>query len=256
MKKIFVFIGDTIIDWLIKIGGSLFPEKAIELIDSLKNLKESNGINCLIVTGGGEFANLIRKYDNKINFSNDITHETAIDSMDIMAKLLNDKFEFTELVYSFKDAKKASNNGKIPILACSVILKDNDEIPHTWNLTSDSISAYVANILKAKLLIATNVEGIYTRKPTSVKAKFIHKIDAKKLLTFEETSVDLMLGELLLKFGMNCFVTNGNFPERVLSLIEGNSNSEITNHNFNESTDSYNNEKNSYNFKYTLIQGE
>ena len=176
--------------------------------------------------------------------------------MDIIAKLLNDKFEFTELVYSIEDAIKVNNNGNIPILACSTILKENDEIPHTWNMTSDSISAYVANILKSKLLIATNVQGIYTRKPTSVEAKFIEKIDAKKLLTFEETSVDLMLAELLLKFGMNCFVTNGNFPERVLSLIEGNSNVKVTDCNSNKSTNSYNNQDNSYNFKYTLIKGE
>jgi len=179
--------------------------------------------------------------------------------MDIIAKLIDDKFDFTNIAYSIEEVEDSLKNGYIPILACSKILKENevmDLIPHSWNMTSDSISAYVANILKAKLLIATNVEGIYTRKPTSAKAKFIHKIDAKKLLTFEETSVDLMLGELLLKFGMNCFVTNGNFSERVLSLIEDNSNSEITNHNFNRSTDSYNNENSSYNFKYTLIQGE
>jgi aspartokinase-like uncharacterized kinase len=71
----------------------LFPEEAIELIDSLK------GSNCLIINGGGDFANLIRKYDNFVGFSNDITHEVAIDSMDIIAKLLNDKFEFTEIAY-------------------------------------------------------------------------------------------------------------------------------------------------------------
>ena len=239
-------LGDIIIDWVIKIGGSLFPEKAIELVYSLKSLKN---INCLIVTGGGEFANLIRKYDIGTGFSNDVTHVTAIDSMDIIAKLLNDKFDFTNLVYSIEKAENSLKNNNIPILACSELLNENtleSEIPHSWNMTSDSISLYIANLLKAKLLIATNVDGIYTQKPTTVGAKFIHEIDAKKLLTFDETSVDLMLPELLAKFGTNCFVVNGNFPERVLSLIEGNTNSKITDNNYN----------NNYNFKYTLIRGE
>jgi aspartokinase-like uncharacterized kinase len=111
----FAFLGDIIINWVIKIGGSLFPEKAIELISALKKLEKSNDINCLIVTGGGEFANLIRQYEVEIGFSNDITHETAIDSMDIIAKLLNDKFDFTEIVYTTEEGKIANNNGKIPI---------------------------------------------------------------------------------------------------------------------------------------------
>ena len=245
-----VFLGETIIiDWVIKIGGSLFPEKAIELVSALKDLKELKNINCLIVTGGGEFANIIRKYDEQIEFSNDITHVTAIDSMDIIAKLLNDKFDFTNLVYSIEKAENSLKNNDIPIMACSKILKEDGfdfEIPHSWNITSDSISLCIANLLKAKLLITTNVDGIYTQKPTSVGAKFIHEIDAKKLLTFDETSVDLMLAELLLKFGTNCFVVNGNFPERVLSLIEDNSMDKIN-------TDSYNT---NYNFKYTIIRGE
>lgn len=169
--------------------------------------------------------------------------------MDIMVKLLNDKFNFTKIVYSIEEAENSLDNGYIPILACSEILKEYDvdaEIPHSWNMTSDSISAYIANLLKAKLLIVTNVDGIYTQKPTIVGAKFIHEIDAKKLLTFDETSVDLMLGELLAKFGTNCFVVNGNFPERVLSLIKGNTDSKINDNNYNAN----------YNFKYTLIRGE
>jgi len=208
----------------------LFPKKAIELIDSLRDT------NCLIINGGGNFANLIREYDEKIGFSNHITHEVAIDSMDIMAKLLNDKFEFTEIVYDLDEAKKVADSNKIPILACSKLIKDLDPFEHSWNVSSDSIAAYFSNILDAKLLIATNVDGIYTRKPTLEMSNFIDEIDAKKLLNFDETSVDLMLAELLLEFGANCFVVNGNYSERVLSII--------------------NNNTDTYNFKYTLIRGE
>jgi len=86
--------------------------------------------------------------------------------MDIIAKLLNDKFNFTNIVYSIEEAENSLNNGHIPILPCSNILKESvldSEIPHSWNITSDSISAYVANLLKTKLLIATNVDGIYPK---------------------------------------------------------------------------------------------
>ena len=81
--------------------------------------------NCLFVIGGGEFANLIRKYDSLIGFSEDATHETAIDSMDILAKLLNDKLAFTEISYTIEEAISISNSNKIPIMICSDILKEN-----------------------------------------------------------------------------------------------------------------------------------
>lgn len=208
----------------------MFPDYAIKLVNSLK------GTNALIVVGGGEFANLIRKYDEKYKFSSKITHETAIDSMVILAKLLDDKISFTKIAYSISDAKKYSDEGLIPILIVSKLLKELDPFEYSWDVTSDSIALYVANLLKAKTLIATNVEGIYTRDPSEEGSKFISKIDAKKLLTFEESSIDLMLPSLLIKFGTNCYIVNGKFPKRVLSLISDN-------------TDNYN-------FKYTKIIGD
>jgi aspartokinase-like uncharacterized kinase len=224
------FHGDKIIEWVVKVGGSLFPKKAIKLICSIKNT------NSLIITGGGDFTNLIRKYDDEIDFSPDVTHNIAIESMSIISKLLNDKFDFTELAYSIEDAKKISDDGKIPILIVSDILKDLNPFEYSWDVTSDSISLFISQLLKSKLLIATNVDGIYTQKPTLEGSEFIDEISAKNLLSFEESSIDLMLPNLLVKFGTDCFVVNGNFPERVLSIIKS--------------------DKTNYNFKYTYIRGD
>ena len=74
-----------IIKQVVKIGGSLFPNYAIDLANKLENT------NSCIVLGGGEFANLIRKYDDEINFTQETNHWTAIDCMDIIAQLVNDK---------------------------------------------------------------------------------------------------------------------------------------------------------------------
>lgn len=139
--------------------------------------------------------------------------------MDILAKLLNDKLSFTEISYSLEEAKSIANSGKIPIIVCSNILKENDPFKHSWDVTSDSISAYIADCLDAKLLIATDVDGIYTREPNIEGSKLINEIDARKLLTFNETSIDLVLPSLLIKFESNCYVVNGNFPGRIIAII-------------------------------------
>ena len=177
------------------------------------------GENCLFVIGGGEFANLIRKYDNEMEFSEDVTHETAIDAMDILAKLLNDKLAFTEISYTIEEAISISDLNKIPIMICSDILKENEPFAHSWDVTSDSIAAYIASLLDAKLLIATNVNGIYTKDPSLSGAELISEIDVNELLTFDESSVDLMLPTLLIEYGLDSYVVNGKYPERVLSIM-------------------------------------
>ena len=178
------------------------------------------GENCLFVIGGGEFANLIRKYDNEMEFSEDVTQETAIDAMDILAKLLNDKLAFTEISYTIDEAKGIADSNKIPIMICSEILKENEPFKHSWDVTSDSIAAYIASLLNAKILIATNVNGIYTKDPSLSGAELISEIDVNELLTFDESSVDLMLPALLIEHGLDCYVVNGEYPERVLAIIQ------------------------------------
>ena len=219
-----------IIKQVVKIGGSLFPNYAIELAERLK------GTGSLIVLGGGEFANLIRKYDEEMNFSEEANHWTAIDCMDIVAKLVNDKVESTRLAYTIEEANRVSDDGFTPIFIVSDFLKSEDPFECSWDVTSDSIAAYVAHLLNANLLIVTNVNGIYTQEPKEPGSTFISKIDATTLLTFQESSIDVMLPSLLLKFGTNCYVVNGKYPERVLSLID----------------DSIND----YNFDYTQITGD
>ena len=220
----------NIIKQVVKIGGSLFPDYAIELAKQLDNT------NSLIILGGGEFANLIRKYDSNQNFSSEVTHFTAIDCMDILAKLVNDKVDSTKLAFSIDEIIKISDEGFTPIFVVSDFLKKEDPFECSWDVTSDSIAAYVAHIFNANLFIVTNVNGIYTQEPEEPGSTFISKIDATKLLTFQESSIDVMLPSLLLKFGTNCYVVNGKFPDRVLSLIDDNIND--------------------YNFDYTQITGD
>ncbi len=219
-----------IIKQVVKIGGSLFPNYAIELAKRLK------GTGSLIVLGGGEFANLIRKYNDEINFSEEANHWTAIDCMDIIAKLVNDKVESTRLAYTIEEANRVSDDGFTPIFIVSDFLKSEDPFECSWDVTSDSIAAYVAHLLNANLLIVTNVNGIYTQEPKEPGSTFISKIDATTLLTFQESSIDVMLPSLLLEFGSDCYVVNGKYPERVMSLIDDNIND--------------------YNFDYTQIIGE
>lgn len=167
--------------------------------------------NSVIILGGGEFANLIRRYDDGQDFSDEATHWTAIDCMDIIAKLVNDKVDSAKLACSIDEINEISEEGFTPIFLVSEFLKEEDPFECSWDVTSDSIAAYISHLLNAKLLIVTNVNGIYTQEPEESGSTFISKIDATTLLTFQESSIDVMLPSLLLKFGSDCYVVNGKY---------------------------------------------
>jgi len=203
------------IKWVIKIGGSLFSKHAVRLCVNLV------GKDVLVICGGGALANLLRGYDTEMNFSDSAAHKSAILCMDILGMLLADKVPNANMVYSFNQAQKVLYDNRLPIFIPSQFLGENDSLEHSWRVTSDSLSLYIAHQLKAKLLIATDVDGIYDQLPSEDGAQLISHISAKKLLDFGETSVDEFLANLLLQYKSSCYVVNGKYPERVLSIIEG-----------------------------------
>lgn len=208
-------------EWIVKVGGSLFPENAVNLCKALI------GKDVVVICGGGALANCIRDYDEKMDYSNKAAHKSAILCMDIMGMLLVDKLPSAKAVKSFEKAHEVLDEGKLPVLLPSHFFDENDPLEHSWRVTSDSLSLYIAHQYKAKLLIATDVDGIFNRKPSQDTAQLIKNISAKKLLNFGETSVDEFLGKLLLQYRSSCYVINGKYPERVLSVINGKSNKKI-----------------------------
>ncbi len=201
--------------YVVKIGGSLFPEYVDDIIDILKKSKE----DVLLVNGGGELANKLRGYDLKYHYSSDTSHWMAIRCMDIIGCLIADKHEDVVTITSLDCADEVIKMDRIPLLLTYDLLKKKDPLAHDWSVTSDSIACWVASQLNAKLLILTNVDGIYNGDIWKKNKKLIEKISANELLIFEETSVDKCLPKLLIKYHLDCFVVNGKYPERVLALL-------------------------------------
>jgi len=204
-------------EWVVKIGGSLFPEYSISLAEKLIGRK------VLVICGGGELSNQIREFNKRMDFSSFANHQAGIICMDILGLLLADKLKGAKAVKSFRNAKKVLEDDELPILLPSTILNYLDPLEHSWSVTSDSISLYISNLVKAKLLIATDVDGIYTHSPSKGGAQFIKEINSKKLLNFGETSLDESFAELSLQYKSNSYVVNGQHPERVLSILDGKS---------------------------------
>ena len=54
-----------------------------------------------------------------------------------------------------------------------------DPLENSWDVTSDSIAVYIADRLQVKVLLVTDVDGVYTNDPKSnPEAKLIKKLSA------------------------------------------------------------------------------
>jgi aspartokinase-like uncharacterized kinase len=183
---------------VLKIGGSLITVSK----DLISYLIEAR-VDALVVPGGGPFADTVRHYTGHLD-------ETAAHWIAILAM---NQYGFylaapeLEVVEDISTIKKG-----ISILLPFKTLYENDPLPHSWIVTSDSIAGWVAHQLNANLVIATDVDGIMLAN------KLVSRIEAPELR--EETCVDAFLPHLLDMHNLNCTIVNGLYFDRVRDAIQ------------------------------------
>ncbi len=207
---------------VIKVGGSLISE-APELIDRLikefdsgpsgadsdEQVLEKNLYSILIVPGGGVFADAVRRADERFGLGDDAAHWMAVLGMEQYACYLQDKSgaigtdSITELPPG------------ISIFYPYRLLKAKDPLPHSWEVTSDTIAAWVAKQTGALFIKATDVDGIFR------EGKLVREIFTSDFSENFESCVDPFLPGFLQKNRMECRIINGKFPERVIQAVYG-----------------------------------
>lgn len=194
---------------LIKIGGSL-TYSVKELLNELKNTDEE----IIIIPGGGDFANVVRNLYEKTDLDETGAHKIATVCTDLTGMYFSEVSGIKTADNLF-DARRILKDEGIVIILPSKIVLSTDELPHSWEVTSDSIAAYVAMLLNLdRLIIATDVDGIYDRYP---EGKLLNTINTKAIKGF--TSVDKHLQKLLIRYNIECFVVNGKYPERIKNIM-------------------------------------
>lgn len=189
---------------VVKLGGSLI-DRAKELVREIIDYSDESGQAILIVPGGSVFADTVRK----VKASNEASHWMAILAME----------QYGYLIADGSEAKMVDNisieDVGTYILLPYALLKNKDELPHTWDVTSDTIAAWVAHDLGARFIKLTDVDGIF------LNGELIKELSAQELLEIE-TCVDRELPRFLIKNKMNCEILNGNCPGRLANAFKGN----------------------------------
>jgi aspartokinase-like uncharacterized kinase len=144
---------------VVKVGGSLLG--AADRLDSV--LAEiaiaGRDVPLLVVPGGGPFANAVRDADRLMGLGDDTAHWMAILAMEQYAHVITSRLPGSVLVTRPDEGGRALVRGQIPVLAPYVWLRDADPLPHSWDVTSDSISAWVAGQVGASRLVLVKPAG-------------------------------------------------------------------------------------------------
>ncbi|NIM44112.1 MAG: delta 1-pyrroline-5-carboxylate synthetase [Nitrososphaeria archaeon] len=209
---------------VLKLGGSLAedPVALKDLCAELGRLAKDHRI--LIVPGGGRFADLVREMHQRFLLSDPVSHKMAILAMDQMGYILTDLIQNAQEIYVTSEAEELSRKRMLPVLLPSRLLLGEAPLEASWDVTSDSIAAYVAILSHAeKLILITDVDGIYKIDPKEyTDAELLRSISAVELLNLKRrTSVDRYLPKILLKKQLECYVVNGRHPERVRAILRG-----------------------------------
>jgi 5-(aminomethyl)-3-furanmethanol phosphate kinase len=207
---------------VLKVGGSL-----AENADSLARLCQELSVivkehRIAVVPGGGEFADTVRKLGIIYGLSDVVAHRMAILAMDQFGLLLSDVTSNSYVSYSLEEISKHAK-GELPIFLPSRFMFREDPLENSWDVTSDAIAAYIADLLCAeKLVLVTDVDGIFFENPKkNVDTVLVEEVSAEELQGWNRrTSVDKALPEMLLETKIDCYVVNGRYPERVKLILE------------------------------------
>lgn len=172
---------------------------ARELVREIDEYSIAAGEKLLIVPGGSIFADTVRKTD----VTQEAAHWMAVLAMEQYGYYLADKTDVkcTHDIYAECFGAR--------VFLPYTFLKKNDELPHSWDVTSDTIAAWVAQKLHSRLIKATDVDGIY------IDGKLGTELSAASLIG-KDTCVDKELPHFLIKNKMDCEIVNGNCPGRLV----------------------------------------
>jgi aspartokinase-like uncharacterized kinase len=181
---------------VVKLGGSLRGNVA-----ELAPVLQESPRPLLIVPGGGIFADAVRR----ARAEEDPSHWMAVVAMDQFGwTLISQGIGATTLL-------QIPDRTLVFLPYCS--MQKNDPLPHSWDVTSDSIAAWVASVLRLDLLVLKSVDGI------TDNGHLMNRVNSP----ISSDVVDPFFIPFVLEKGFTATVINGSSPDRVEKFLKGDS---------------------------------
>jgi len=175
----------------------------------------------LVVPGGGAFADQVRDVYRRYKLNETAAHRMALLAMDQYGYVLNHLISGSCLTADLRAASNAAKSRRIGILLPSSLVFRADPLPHLWQVTSDTIAAWIAHSAHCRrLVLLKNVDGLMSSAAAD-SSDLIPELTAAQLAQ-HVGGVDEHLSRYLCSVNLEAWIVNGLHPERLSELLEAN----------------------------------
>jgi dihydroneopterin aldolase len=148
---------------VVKLGGSTANSAELDIwIASLAG----SSLPLVIVPGGGPFADKVREVQKTIGFSDRAAHAMAILAMDQFGQIILDRNNGYAPARSLGEMEEVLAGGKIPVWLPSALATTATDIEPSWDVTSDSLAAWLAGKVGAEALLLVKQSGDFSSRDT------------------------------------------------------------------------------------------
>jgi aspartokinase-like uncharacterized kinase len=202
---------------VVKVGGGLVREAGDAALRAFcaEISAAANRHPLVVVPGGGEFADAVRRYDDRVGLDPLTAHWMAILAMDQFGWALADLIPAAARRTGVDPADRPG----VSVLLPSALLRERDPLPASWAVTADSIAAWVAGASGARrLVLAKPVAGLHPTWPPAGDA--IAELTVGELAQLRSRGVDAHLPDALRAARVETWVIDGREPHRLAELLD------------------------------------
>jgi 5-(aminomethyl)-3-furanmethanol phosphate kinase len=185
--------GGTAVLTVVKVGGGVGDDALPALCTALGELGRRHPL--LVVPGGAHFADAVRDADRRFGLSAEAAHRMAMLGMEQFGWLLSELIPETRV-----------------LLPTGLPL---DGLPHSWQVTSDSIAAWVADRVGAeRLVLVKAIDAL------NANGDPIADLSVDELAALRPEGVDEHLPTVLQYARFETWVISGRDPARITELLD------------------------------------
>ncbi|HEV7821055.1 MAG TPA: aspartate kinase [Burkholderiales bacterium] len=137
--------------WVVKIGGSLAESAALPRW--LDIIATAGAGRVVLVPGGGRWADAVREAQKQEDFDDRVAHRKALRAMEEFGKILAGMRGNLVPTSAIAQMREVLRKDHVPVWMPYEMAIADARIPETWEVTSDSLAAWLAGELNASTLL-------------------------------------------------------------------------------------------------------
>jgi len=147
--------------WVVKLGGSLANSEELPLW--LNVIATAGAGKVALVPGGGPWADEVRQAQKREGFDDRVAHRKALHAMEQYGRVVAVTRPEFVLADSIAGIREVLKKNQVPVWMPYEMVVADPSIPENWDVTSDSLAAWIAHKLNASALLL--VKSFKTDEP-------------------------------------------------------------------------------------------